>query len=80
MSWNYRVMRHRMEINGGEEFFFEIHEVYYDDKDDPDNRMWSTESIAPSAENLDELTDVIIKMQDALQKPVLDYETGKEIE
>ena len=73
--WNYRVMQHYdLEFKKN---YFEIHEVYYNDVEEVIN--WGEESSSPFGEDLDSLKSAMKMMSDAFNKPVLDYETGKEI-
>lgn len=76
MTWNYRIMRRR-EANG--ERTFEIHEVYYG-RDDRFVVGWSKEAIAPLGTTCTEVHQDLVKMMEAFNKPVLDYETGRPIE
>jgi len=77
MTWNYKVMRR---ICDGE-ICYGIHEVY----DMGNGKLsWSEEPIAP---HYNETTDKdyslradFEKQMKALNFPILDYETGKEIE
>lgn len=55
-----------------------IYEVYYDDNGDIDG--WTETTMEPSGESLDDLKEDMRYMCAALENPVLDYETGKEIE
>lgn len=79
MSWNYRVMRHVgvCPISKEPTCYYAIHEVYYDGKGNVDG--WSTGEIEPSSEDLGGLDWVLERMTQALNKPILDYDTGKEI-
>ena len=69
MSWNYRVMKKRID---GEDVF-EIHEVYYH----PDGRIhtWSEDPVIPYRETPEELKQDILMQSGALERPVLDYDT-----
>lgn len=58
------------------ELRYEIHEVFY--KDDG-KKSWTDEPAAPGSETLDGLRWVLTSMLKALDKPVLDYETGAEV-
>jgi len=66
MSWNYRVIKHVYE----EEEFFQIHEVYYDDNENP--HSMTEEGIVPYGDTTEELSRSMIHMMGALIKPVLD--------
>lgn len=71
--WNYRVMRinnkHKNEEYG-------IFEVYYKNGK-PDG--WTEEAVRIYTDNFDEIKETLQYMQEALEKPILDYQTGKEI-
>jgi hypothetical protein len=69
MTWNYRLMRR----NG----FLSIHEVYY--KDDGKVRTWTEDPMEPGGDTVEEVQQDLKWMARALTKPILDYETGKEI-
>ena len=73
--WNYRVMSHF--DADMDEHYFEIHEVYYNDLEEVIN--WGEESSCPFGEDASSLQKTVKMMNDAFNKPVLDYETGKEI-
>lgn len=85
MTWNHRVMRH-VELLDGEEVpntvWYAVHEVYYDEHGNIDG--WTQEPAYPTFfPNIDDeqhsLKDDIARFMRACDKPVLDYETGKEI-
>ena len=66
MTWNYRVVR---TANGDEEWFA-IYEIYYDDDGRPEAR---TEAPAhPAGKTLEELAEDLRSYQAALRKPVLE--------
>lgn len=74
MSWNYRVLRRsHLHINGTVEYSFAIYEVYY--KDDGTPRSCSAEPVEPRGETLEELKKDLQWQLEALNKPVLCYET-----
>jgi hypothetical protein len=79
MSWCYRVMRKETGDKDGP-YMFGIHEVF-DFKDDKGRRVhpWTTDPMDPHGATLDELRRDLAYMQTALDKPVLDYKTGKPI-
>lgn len=78
MTWNYRVMRHRHEhVEEGEPpYWYGIHEVYYDEGY---KLSWGTDPEEPFAETPEEMGVIIKLMAAAPELPVLDYETGMEI-
>lgn len=76
-TWNYRVMvDHR-----GYENVVAVHEVYYDD--DGKVTGWTENPVQAMSTMVDEDSDsldwVLEKMTEALTRPHLDYETGKEL-
>jgi len=68
MSWNYRVFFHE-----GFGVYY-IHEVYIGD-----GVSWSETPSEPMGDSLSELREDIRRMSVALDKPVVDFATGKEI-
>lgn len=77
MSWNYRVMKRKHKLpSGGTEDEFGIYEVYYNNKGKVDG--WTEDSVAPHGETLEELKKAFDLYKGALDKPALDYKTGKE--
>jgi len=72
MSWDYRVLR-KYERAGGKTFvFYEIHEVYYDDKGKV--ASITEDAVAPYGENISELMIEMSMFLDAFTKPILDFE------
>jgi hypothetical protein len=70
--WNYRVMLHP--DLAGDEVYSAIHEVYYDgDK----VTGWTQTPATPGGEDV---RWVLERMAEALDKPVLNFKTGEEIE
>lgn len=69
--WNYRVMIHP-DVKG-DEVYQAIHEVYYDD--DGKVTGWTDSPISVGGEDVAWVLD---RMREALEKPVLDFKTGKE--
>ena len=72
MSWNYRVMKHKLNES---ESFYGIHEVYYNRNGKPDG--WSKDSITPERESPQELKEDLEMMIKAFDKPVLNYDSKK---
>ena len=70
MSWNHRVMKHK-EADGDDDWY-QIHEVYYNSKRKP--KSWTVEGIAPGGNTLEDLRDELLKMLEATEKEILDYE------
>ena len=73
--WNYRVMKRQY---ANDCCTYGIYEVYYDNKDKPEG--WTQDSVPPVGDSLKELKDDFKFYKQALDKPILDYKTGKEIE
>lgn len=69
MTWNYRVIYHDNE----EEPWYGIHEVYYDNEDNPQACTKNPTSI--TGETYSELQDDISKRIDSLRKPTLSIST-----
>ncbi len=66
MSWNYRIIRH----DKTDEVYFQIHEVYYDEKDDIE--AYTEESVHPFGETREELiSDMKTMLHDAEKHSVL---------
>jgi hypothetical protein len=69
MTWNYRIVRH----TGGDEPWFAIHEVYYDDEDAP--TAVTTEPVCPGGDTPDEVIAALEQMlTDARTRPVIDFD------
>ena len=67
--WNHRVMKH--EKADGDDDWYQIHEVYYDSKREPNS--WTLEGIKPGGNTLEDLRDELIMMLEATEKEILDY-------
>jgi len=63
MTWNYRIV-----VKDGQ---YNIHEVYYDDKDNPE--FFTVDPVGPSGESLEELRGDLEHFLEVLSLPVLDY-------
>lgn len=68
MGWNHRVMKSK----DGEDDYYQIHEVYYNNKGEPDS--WTKNGVTVGAESVEGLRWVLEKMLESLDKEVLDYE------
>ena len=66
MTWNYRVVR----TTQGDEEWFAIYEVYYDDEGRPEAR--TEEPVSPAGETLEALQQDLQWYLRALQEPVLE--------
>jgi hypothetical protein len=67
MTWNYRVMK-RLQ---NKEELYEIHEVYYDKNKEIEG--YTENPINPCGNTLEELKKDLDRMQEALNKAILDY-------
>ncbi len=78
MSWNYRVVKTVTKIPLGDmDISYGIHEVYYDENGDIVN---ISESLAhPLSDDLEGLKWSLERMMEACNKPVIDYNTGEEV-
>lgn len=73
--WNYRIIRHKVE---DEEDWLAIHEVFYDDENNP--KGCTKNSVDVSGEDFDSIQWQLTKMQEALDKPILDYQMFLDME
>ena len=79
MTWNHRVIRHKTEEKEhSEEYWYGIHEVYYDDKGEPDS--CTKDPISLVGEDLKHLMIDIERIKECLEKPVIDYEYFEKLE
>ena len=62
--WNYRILRY----DSGE---VGIHEVYYDDKGNPEN--CTQDPVGIVGDDVEELRDVLAQYGEAFKKPILDF-------
>ena len=78
MSWNYRVVKTVTKIPLGDmDISYGIHEVYYDSNGTIIN---ISESLAhPISDDLEGLKRNLKEMMEACNKPVIDYNTGEEL-
>ena len=79
MSWNYRItkeIRHHKYLHEPETLFG-IREVYYDENGDISGISEMPDIIA---ESVDELKNILDRMIECCDKPVIDYNTGEEIQ
>ena len=72
MSWNYRILAHK----DGEDWFFQIHEVYYDKERKPNS--YTANGISVGAESVEGINWVLGKMKECLDKPILSVENFPE--
>lgn len=80
MTWNYRVVRIiHVHPDGTRESDYGIHEAFYTDDQSTPSSI-TVNQIAPYGETKGELRECLAMMLKALDKPVLDYDTRKEVE
>lgn len=76
MTWNHRVIRQKATSQeaevSGEEYFYTIREVFYDEEGKPELVMMEPDG--PFGTTLEELKQDIEWYATALEQPVLDYE------
>lgn len=65
MSWNYRVLA----IEDGNELYFRIHSVYYNEDGKPDG--YSAQPATNGSGSIEWLEYVLDLMREALKKPIL---------
>lgn len=82
MTWNYRIMRREyVDIVDGKPVSteaFEMYECHYQERATIPHG-WAETPVSVSADDIEGMTWMLAKMTEAASKPVLDYETGKEI-
>jgi len=77
MPWNYRVVKKVTKIPLGEtDITYEVHDVYYDENLDIVN---IGKISFPMSDDVDGLKWTLKKMLEACKKPVIDYNTGEEV-
>ena len=79
MSWNHRTFKsiYNYEYSNEPETLFEIREVFYDENGDISNIAETPDVIADSLEGL---KWTLNKMLESCDKPIIDYNTGEEIQ
>ena len=78
MSWNYRItkeIKHHKYLHEPETIFG-IREVYYDENGDISGISEMPDIIA---ESVDELKNILERMIECCDKPLIDYNTGEEL-
>ena len=86
-TWNHRIMLHKAgsveknpALKWGE--YLAIHEVHYDDNGNPE--MASKDALGilgdEGKDSLSSIKWILEKMMEALDKPILDYDTLKKID
>jgi hypothetical protein len=77
MSWNYRVVKKVTKIPLGEtDISYEIHDVYLDENLDIVNIGRLS---FPMGDDIESLQWSLERMIEACKKPVIDYNTGEEV-
>jgi len=71
-GWNHRVLAHK----DGDNWCFQIHEVYYDDEGKPNG--YTLNSVSVSAETPEGIHWVLEKMKECTTKPILSVENFPE--
>jgi len=78
MSWSYRVVKYVTKIPlGNIDISYGVHSVYTDENNDIVNI--SENPTYPISDDLEGLKNVLSKMIESCNKPVIDYHTGEEI-
>jgi hypothetical protein len=78
MSWEYRVVKYVTTIPLGDtDISYAIHSVYYDDNNDIVNI--SERPQYPMSDDVEGLKWTLSKMMEACNKPVIDYNTGEQV-
>lgn len=67
MAWNYRVLKKKL---SEDEDTFDVCEVYYDEDNKATSWAWGKNVL--SGESLEELQDTLVRIQEAIKKPVLE--------
>lgn len=77
MAWNYRVVKKVTKIPLGEtDITYEIHDVYLDESLDIVNIGRLS---FPMGDDVESLQWSLERMMEACKKPVIDYNTGEEL-
>lgn len=79
MSWNYRITKevYNHKYLAEPETIYGVREVYYDDNEDIVN---FSEKPIIIGDSLQEVKDTLTRMIECCDKPVLDYNTGENIQ
>ena len=65
MGWNHRILAHK----DGDDWFFKIHEVYYNEKGEPNS--YTANGVSVGAESIEGVNWVLDKMRESANKPIL---------
>lgn len=76
--WNHRFMRHSEKRSPADEvvIWYGIHEVYYSSND---TKNWTQNPVPARGEDVEDLTEYLELMAQALPHPMLDFDTGDEV-
>lgn len=70
MTWNYRLLRHPKAKNANPEYYYAIHEVFYNKKGEPVG--WTENPIDIGSEDPSEIKDILTTMIiDVHKAPIL---------
>lgn len=72
--WNYRIMRIQNHNKSDE---YGVFEVYYNKDGSVDG--WTEDAVRIYTDNLEEIEKTLQYMKESLAKPILDFQTGKEV-
>ena len=73
MSWNHRILAHK----DGDDYYYQIHEVYYDDNGNPES--YTTNGVSVGAESINGIEWTLDKMKECLDKPILSVENFPDV-
>ena len=68
MGWNHRILAHK----DGYDYYFQIHEVYYDENGIPNS--YTSNDVSVRSESLEGINWILDKMKDCINKPILSEE------
>lgn len=79
MTWNYRLTKETIHNKylAEPEIIYGIREVFYDENGDIVNMAEMPDVISDS---VDGMKDILTKMLEGCDKPLIDYNTGEEIQ
>jgi hypothetical protein len=75
MSWNYRIVKSFGKVPEPWELY-EIHEVYYNKKGEPDSQ--TTNDVSPAGETHEDFLSSWVKYQAAFTEPILNFDWDNE--
>ena len=73
MSWNYRIVARKY---GDDEYYYDIHEVYYDN--DGSIKMWTRDGVGIGGYSVEELRSAYKMYGVAFNKPLLYWHEDEE--